>query len=225
MYSLTALHTFGLEANSNRLTTIDSLDSLFEIAPTLSKIPHLLLGEGSNTIFVGDFEGLIIKNALKGIHISEDEDYFHLHVASGENWHELVQLCMAKRIYGFENLALIPGTVGASPIQNIGAYGVEIERFVHSVEFLDLGTQMMGYFNKKECEFAYRDSRFKRELGKRIITSVNFALPKHNHLVTSYGPLAQLSEPSPEDVFKTVIATRKSKLPDPQVLGNAGSFF
>lgn len=225
LHSLTALHTFGLEAYSRNLTTIDSLDSLFDITSTLSKTPYLLLGGGSNTIFVEDYEGLIIKNALTGIHISEDEDYFHLNVASGENWHDLVCLCMEKGIYGFENLALIPGTVGACPIQNIGAYGVEIERFVHSVEFFDTSSNMLGYFNKKECEFAYRDSRFKREPDKRIITAVNFAMPKKHHLVTSYGALDQLVSPSPKDVFNAVIAARRSKLPDPATLGNAGSFF
>ncbi|WP_371196366.1 UDP-N-acetylmuramate dehydrogenase [Glaciecola sp. SC05] len=225
VHPLTSLHTFGLEAYSDYFTTIDSLDSLLEIASSLSEKPYLLLGDGSNTIFVDDFEGMIVKNALKGIHISEDDDYFHLNVASGENWHDLVCLCTEKGIYGFENLALIPGTVGASPIQNIGAYGVEIEKFVHSVEFLDITTQMMGYFNKKECEFAYRDSRFKREPGKRVITSVNFAMPKNNLLVTSYGPLAELNNPNPRSVFDAVIAARNTKLPDPHVLGNAGSFF
>lgn len=225
MHSLTALHTFGLEAYAHELTTIESLDSLFSIAPKLVSKPYLLLGDGSNTIFVEDFEGLVLVNALKGVHISQDEDYFHLNVASGENWQELVCLCMEKGIFGFENLALIPGTVGACPIQNIGAYGVEIETFIHSVEFFDVSTKMMGYFNHKECEFSYRDSRFKQEAGKRIITSVNFAIPKKHHLVTTYGPLAKLHEPSAYGIYDAVVSMRKSKLPDPKVLGNSGSFF
>jgi UDP-N-acetylmuramate dehydrogenase len=225
LHSLTSLHTFGLEAYAQEFTTIDSLDSLLKMASTLQDTQHILLGEGSNTIFTENYDGLIVKNALKGIHISEDDDYYHLNVASGENWHDLVVLCMQRQIYGFENLALIPGTVGASPIQNIGAYGVEIERFIQSVEFLDLSTGMLGYFNKKECEFAYRDSRFKREPGKRVITSVNFAMPKKYRVVATYGPLTALSSPTPEQIFEQVVATRQSKLPDPAVLGNAGSFF
>ena len=118
MHSLTSLHTFGLEAYAEEFTTIDSLDSLLKMASTLQDTQHILLGEGSNTIFTENYDGLIVKNALKGIHISEDDDYYHLNVASGENWHDLVVLCMQRQIYGFENLALIPGTVGASPIQN-----------------------------------------------------------------------------------------------------------
>lgn len=201
------------------------MDSLFEMLPSLSEKPYLLLGDGSNTVFLENFAGVVIKNALKGIHIAEDDDYFHLNIASGENWHDLVCLCMEKGIYGFENLALIPGTVGASPIQNIGAYGVEIENFVHSVEFVDLQSSMFGYFNQKECEFAYRDSRFKREAGKRMITSVNFVLPKKHQAITAYGPLAELNSPSPIDVFNKVVEIRRAKLPDPSIIGNAGSFF
>ena len=225
MHSLTSLHTFGLHTAAREFMTIDSLDSLIDNVTLLRNSAHIFLGEGSNTIFTENYDGLIVKNLLKGIHINEDDDYFHLNVASGENWHELVVRCMQQQIYGFENLALIPGTVGASPIQNIGAYGVEIERFVQSVEFLDLKTGMLGHFNAKECEFAYRDSRFKREPGIRVITSVNFAIPKRNIVVANYGPLAVLDAPTPEQIFDTVIHTRQSKLPDPSVLGNAGSFF
>jgi UDP-N-acetylmuramate dehydrogenase len=225
LHSLTSLHTFGLEANAQNIMTIESTDSLFDLISQISSKPYLLIGEGSNLVFTEDYAGLVIKNQLKGMHFSEDEDYFHINVASGENWHELVSLCMQKRIYGFENLALIPGTVGASPIQNIGAYGVEIDRYIQSVEFIDISSKLIGYFNRKECEFAYRDSRFKREPGKRIITSVNFALPKQHQVVASYGPLAQLASPTPEQIFEQVVSTRKTKLPDPAVLGNAGSFF
>jgi len=225
LHSISSLHTFELEAFARQIMTIESLDSLFAAIPKIADGSYILLGEGSNTIFIEDFDGLVVLNALKGIHITEDESFFHLNVASGENWHDLVCLCMEKGIYGFENLALIPGTVGACPIQNIGAYGVEIESFIHSVEFLDISTKMMGYFNRKECEFAYRESRFKREAGKRIITSVNFAIPKKNHLVTSYGPLAQLHQPTAQSIFDKVLEIRAQKLPDPKVLGNAGSFF
>ncbi|WP_395341174.1 UDP-N-acetylmuramate dehydrogenase [Ningiella sp. W23] len=208
--------------------TVDSVDSLLNAVQACKDKALLFIGEGSNTVFVEDFDGIVIQNQLKGIQISEDDERYFLSVASGENWHDLVCLCMEKGIYGFENLALIPGTVGACPIQNIGAYGVEIEKFIHSVEFFDTHSEMMGYFNHKECEFAYRESRFKQSPGKRIITMVNFVLPKAHVLVTDYGPLAQLIQNghvSPKDVFNKVIEVRQSKLPDPATLGNAGSFF
>ena len=224
--SLTPLHTFGLAANCFQFTTINTLDSLLALQERLQKKPFILLGEGSNTIFTRDYDGLVVKNELMGVHVAEDEDNYHLHVASGENWHDLVRFCMDKKIYGFENLALIPGTVGASPIQNIGAYGVEIERFVHSVEFLDVNSGRMSHFTNKECEFAYRESRFKRDRETvRIITAVNFVLPKRNKLITSYGPLDELSEPTPERIFDKVVETRRSKLPDPKKIGNSGRFF
>jgi UDP-N-acetylmuramate dehydrogenase len=226
LQSLTPLHTFGLAANCFQFTTVNSLESLLALQERLQKKPFILLGEGSNTIFTRDYDGLVVKNELKGVHISEDEDNYHLHVASGENWHDLVCFCLSKEIYGFENLALIPGTVGASPIQNIGAYGVEIERFVHSVEFLDVKSGRMSHFTNKECEFAYRESRFKLESDAlRIITAVNFVLPKRNKLIATYGPLAELDNPTPQSIFEKVVETRKSKLPDPKILGNAGSFF
>ncbi len=201
------------------------MDSLVYAINIYKNQPLLFLGEGSNTIFVEDFEGCVLLNKLKGVHVSEDDEFYHLSVASGENWHELVVFCIERGINGFENLALIPGTVGAAPIQNIGAYGVEIERFIHSVEFYEIESGRMAYFNRKECEFAYRESRFKREAGKRIITSVNFVLPKQYQLVTSYGPLAELKEASAQSIFKKVIEIRQQKLPDPSKLGNAGSFF
>ncbi|MFC4701540.1 UDP-N-acetylmuramate dehydrogenase [Glaciecola siphonariae] len=225
MHSLTSLHTFGLAAHAKDFLTIDSVEGLLRILSSLQKTPYLLLGEGSNTVFTEDYNGLVIKNALTGINISEDDNFYHLNVASGENWHDLVRMCMNKGMFGFENLALIPGSVGASPIQNIGAYGVEIERFIQSVEFVDLRSGMYGHFNKRECEFSYRESRFKREPGARFITSVNFALPKANQVVATYGPLLEISDPTPQAIFDKVIETRKSKLPDPSVLGNAGSFF
>jgi UDP-N-acetylmuramate dehydrogenase len=223
---LSSLHTFGLMANCFQYQTIDTIDSLVMLLPKLQFKPFILLGDGSNTVFTQDYEGLVLKNQLHGIHVSQDEDNYHLNVASGENWHDLVCYCMAQKIYGFENLALIPGTVGACPIQNIGAYGVEIERFIHSVEFLDINTGLMGHFTNRECAFAYRDSRFKRDTDNpKVITSVNFVLPKQHQLVTSYGPLAELVDPSPENIFDKVVEIRTSKLPDPAIIGNAGSFF
>lgn len=226
MHPLKSHHTFGLNASCNEITTVESLDGLLKTLNELENQSYMFIGEGSNTVFVDDYAGTILVNHLKGISLFEDADFYHLNVASGENWHEFVVYCTERGIHGFENLALIPGTVGAAPIQNIGAYGIEVETFIHSVEFLDVATNMLGYFNKKECQFAYRDSVFKKDRqGERIILAVNFAIPKHNITVASYGPLLQLNEPTPLDIFNTVVKTRKEKLPDPQIMGNAGSFF
>lgn len=230
MDSLKYLHTFSLQAHCLAIKTIDSVDSLIlaidEITNSKKNTEYLVLGEGSNTVFVEDYPYMIICNKIKGIKLSESESDYQLEVGAGENWHELVSFCMQNDVGGFENLALIPGTVGASPIQNIGAYGVEIERFIEKVEFLDTTTLRLKSFSKQECKFAYRESVFKRQkLNHRIITRVFFRLPKRYTLVTSYGPLSHLSSPSPKRIFEEVVSIRQSKLPDPQKLGNAGSFF
>ncbi|MEM0912144.1 MAG: UDP-N-acetylmuramate dehydrogenase [Pseudomonadota bacterium] len=226
MQSLTTFHTFGFEANCTALVTINHLEELFNILSQLKDKKFLFMGEGSNTVFVEDFDGLIVLNRLKGISTFEDDAYYHVNVASGENWHEFVTYCLDNGMHGMENLALIPGTVGAAPIQNIGAYGVEVKSFIHSVEFVDIENGFAGYLNNKECEFGYRDSVFKQKrVGKRLITSVNFAIPKKNTPVVSYAPLDALDAPTPQKIFDEVIRLRQQKLPDPKVLGNAGSFF
>lgn len=228
--SLKSLHTFSFSADCSQVKTINSVDSLIcclqELELTGKKNEYLVLGEGSNTVFVEDYPHPVILNKIKGIELSENAEHYFLSVGAGENWHGLVIFCVEKGIGGFENLALIPGTVGASPIQNIGAYGVEIEKFIDKVEFLDTATQSIHSLSKHECNFAYRDSIFKRQaLNTRIITRVFFKLPKHYKLVTSYGPLARLVSPKIKDIFNAVVKLRKSKLPDVHVLGNAGSFF
>lgn len=209
--------------------TAESVNSLKDAVDALGDKSFLVMGEGSNTVFVDDYSSAILLNKIKGIECSEDHQAHYLCVGAGENWHQLVVFCMANNIGGFENLALIPGTVGASPIQNIGAYGVEIEKFIEKVEFLDTRTGELAYFTHNKCEFAYRDSVFKRQaLNARIITRVFFTLPKQYLLETSYGPLAglhEIAEPTAKDVYETVIAVRQSKLPNPDELGNAGSFF
>ena len=226
MQSLVQYHSFGFDVSCAKVQLVKSIDALLELLPTLQDSLFLFLGEGSNTAFIEDYSGVVLINKLKGISVYEDDSFYHVNVGSGENWHEFVQYCLKNKMYGMENLALIPGTVGAAPIQNIGAYGLEVKDFIHSVEFIDIQTGFMGYFNNKECEFAYRDSHFKNnKIGKRIITSVNFAIPKDYRAVTSYSPIDQLHEPQAEDIFKKVIETRQTKLPDPKVLGNAGSFF
>lgn len=230
MDSLKSLHTFSFSADCRQVMTIDSVDSLISCVELMNSTPtideFLVLGEGSNTVFVEDYPYPVLLNKIKGIALSEDESHYYLVVGAGENWHKLVTYCVGKDIGGFENLALIPGTVGASPIQNIGAYGVEIEKFIEKVEFWDTATQSIQCLAKNKCEFGYRDSIFKRQLqNSRIITRVYFKLSKNNEQVATYGPLANLVSPTIKDIYDAVVDLRQSKLPDPQVLGNAGSFF
>lgn len=229
MPSLQNYSTFGLSASC------DSIESFTDIPSFLSKYNAIekqednaiyILGGGSNSIFTTDFEGTILVNEINGISHFDTEAHHYLRVGAGENWHDFVTLCMKEKWYGFENLALIPGSVGACPIQNIGAYGVEVNRLIDKVEcvFLETGEQVL--LSNEDCQFGYRDSVFKHALANKVlITHVNFKLPKHYELETSYGELAALSEPTPEKVYSKVIEIRKSKLPNPDELGNAGSFF
>lgn len=223
MASLTSLHTFALPANAQQIHHISNANQLFEID---WQSPFYILGQGSNTLFIEDFNGQVIVMALSGIALEEDADSFKLAVAGGENWHNLVCWCLEKNINGFENLALIPGTVGAAPVQNIGAYGVEVAQFIESVDGFDIERKQFLSLSNGECQFAYRDSIFKQQLFEKfIITRVNFSVPKNWCANTSYGPLQQLSAPSAQQIFDAVIAVRSSKLPDPYRLPNAGSFF
>lgn len=226
LQSLQHLHTFSLPAFCNNIQTANSVDSLIELLQEYAIQPYLVMGEGSNTIFLADFSSTVIVNRIKGVVHRQDNTNHYLQVGAGENWHELVEFCMQQNIGGFENLALIPGSVGAAPIQNIGAYGVEIERFIDSVEFVDTTDFSLQSLPNKACEFAYRDSVFKRQpTNSRIIVQVNFVLPKVYQLETSYGPLAKLTQATARQVCDEVIAIRRSKLPDPKKQGNAGSFF
>jgi UDP-N-acetylmuramate dehydrogenase len=185
-----------------------------------------ILGEGSNTVFLEDYQGTVIKPAFMGIDFAQTDTQYQLKVGAGENWHQFVLWCMQRQIYGLENLALIPGTVGAAPIQNIGAYGVEIEQFIDRVEYYDLNEKSHKSLNSEGCEFAYRDSVFKKRLADHIvITSVSFVIPKNWQAVLHYGELKALSAPSAMDIFNKVVEVRQSKLPDPKKIGNAGSFF
>lgn len=164
--------------------------------------------------------------ATKGIKIVEHPTDFLITVAAGENWHQLVSYLLDQGIAGFENLALIPGTVGAAPVQNIGAYGVEIAKYIESVDFFDINSKSFKSLTNPQCHFGYRESVFKHQLkNKVVITQVHFKLPKKWQPELSYGPLQQLNDPTPQQVFEQVIHTRNSKLPNPKVLANAGSFF
>ena len=225
MPSVQSLHTFALPAHCAALITITHSESLFEI--DFSK-PCYVMGEGSNTVFIEDFTGTVLKIANKGIAVTEQQDVWHVRAAAGENWHQLVIHLLELGVFGFENLALIPGTVGAAPVQNIGAYGVEVGQFIKSVKGYDIAKAQFVELAQAECGFAYRESVFKQILKDAfIITEVLFELPKQWHPVLSYGPLQSLDKNTvtAQQVFDKVIEIRQSKLPDPKVLANAGSFF
>ncbi len=229
MPSLQSYSTFGLSASCDSIelfTDVSSFLSIYNSIKNRTDNAIYILGGGSNSIFTNDFDGTVLVNEIKGISHFDTESHHFLRVGAGENWHDFVTLCMSEKWYGFENLALIPGSVGACPIQNIGAYGVEVNTLIDKVEcvFLETGEQVV--LTNKDCQFGYRDSVFKHELANKVlITHVNFKLPKHYELETSYGELAALSGPTPEKIYSKVIEIRKSKLPDPAELGNAGSFF
>lgn len=226
LYSLTSYHTFGLTAHCQSLSAIDSVESAKKQFSHLDGQAYWLLGHGSNTVFIEDFDGTILLNQLRGIEVDENANEILLSVGAGESWHELVCFCMQRGFYGLENLALIPGTVGAAPIQNIGAYGVEVADFVQTVEFLDIDSGEVSQIAASECQFGYRDSVFKRDLANKVLISrVILSLPRNAEVVVSYGELAALANPDPQNIFKKVVEVRKNKLPDPKKLGNAGSFF
>lgn len=226
MHSLSSLHTFGLSTFSNNIFHINHVDDIENVRKLAQEGDVWLLGEGSNCIFLNDYHGSICKIGLQGIEVEEQADSYVVSANAAENWHSLVNYCVDNQIYGFENLALIPGSVGAAPIQNIGAYGVEINRFIDCVEFVELSSGQTHSLNKEECQFGYRDSIFKKELfGKVVITKVVFNLPKAWQPVTHYGELAKLDTPSAKNIFNEVVRIRQAKLPDPKILGNAGSFF
>lgn len=226
MYSLAPLHSFGFPSFSQAFLSVAlPVDLQVQLADLeISQI--YFLGEGSNTVFIENYEGTVIKPAFMGIGLEQTDTHYLLKVGAGENWHQLVLWCMSHQIFGLENLALIPGSVGAAPIQNIGAYGVEIEQFIDHVEYYDLNEKSHKSMSLEECEFGYRDSVFKQHLtGQAVITSVTLTIAKSWNAVTHYGELKQLSAPSALDIFNKVVAVRQSKLPDPSKIGNAGSFF
>lgn len=224
MPSLQQYSTFGLNASCTFISSFSDVSSFLSLYQP--NIPTYILGGGSNSIFIDDFEGIVLVNEITGITHYDTDAYHFLRVGAGENWHDFVALCMQNQWYGLENLALIPGSVGASPIQNIGAYGKEVNAFIDTVEVVMLDSGDKALLSNQDCAFGYRDSIFKHELAEKVlITHVNFKLPKNNVLEVSYGELSSLEDATPERVFEKVIEIRQSKLPDPSVLGNAGSFF
>lgn len=226
MFDLTKLHTFGLAASAESYSHFKSFRELSDNLNVFQTGRYLLLGQGSNCIFVDDFEGRIVRLDSEGIQVEEDERGYRLTVQAGENWHKLVVFCMKKGIFGFENLALIPGTVGAAPIQNIGAYGVELAQFVEYIHCLNLTNGRSIKLAQQDCQFGYRDSVFKKNPSNSlVIHSVVFYVPKNWQAVAHYGELLKLKQPSAQDIFDKVVQIRRQKLPDPDEIGNAGSFF
>jgi len=229
-------NTFGIHAEARYLVTVATVEEAREVFKSnwFAELPWLILGGGSNILLTKDFEGLVIKNEIGGISVvREDDATLELKVGSGENWHRLVMYCVEHGLGGIENLSLIPGTVGAAPMQNIGAYGVEIREVIRSVEAIEMKTGKIKVFDPEECAFGYRESVFKQHLKDRFfISSVTLSLTKKGHRFNiSYGAIREvLTEKNVRDlniraISDAVTDIRKRKLPDPSEIGNAGSFF
>ncbi|WP_026977567.1 UDP-N-acetylmuramate dehydrogenase [Flavobacterium tegetincola] len=233
-FSLKNHNTFGIEAKAKEFVAVHSVDQLRSVLQENKTKKKFILGGGSNMLLTKDIDALVIHVDLKGKKvIKETEDHVWVESQAGENWHEFVLFTLNLDFGGLENMSLIPGNVGTTPVQNIGAYGTEIKDTFASCEAMNMDTQEMKTFTLSECNFGYRESIFKQELKDQyIITSVVFKLTKRNHAIkTSYGDIIaelanqNVTEPTLKDVSNAVIAIRKSKLPDPKELGNSGSFF
>ena len=229
---LQALNTFHVRAHAPRLLRVADPAALPEVLPTIGDGPLLVLGSGSNVLLAGDPEGTVLSFDNRDVNILEHRaDHAIVRAGAGTNWHELVMWSLAAGFSGLENLALIPGTVGAAPIQNIGAYGAQIGEFIHLVEAWDRHENQWVQLEREACRFGYRDSVFKHEADRYLITTVQFRLPLLNELRLGYAGIGEelqamgVAQPSAADVANAVIAIRRRKLPDPDVLGNAGSFF
>lgn len=233
-FSLKSFNTFGIEAKAKNFVAVHSLDELKTVLAEHAAEPKFILGGGSNMLLTQDIEALVIHIDLKGKRIlKEDDDFVWVESMAGENWHEFVLWTIDQNFGGLENMSLIPGNVGTTPVQNIGAYGTEIKDTFVSCDTMKIDNQSMRTFSKEDCRFGYRESIFKQEAKNQyIITSVVFKLTKRNHKInTSYGDITKelalqnVTVPTLKDVSNAVIAIRQSKLPDPKVLGNSGSFF
>lgn len=233
--SLKSMHSFGTEAHARYFGIFRSMEELQELlcARPRGRFPLLVLGGGSNLLFTGDFDGLVLKNEMGGINkLGEDDQHVWVRAGAGVNWHQFVMHCIRQGWGGIENLSLIPGCVGASPMQNIGAYGVEISSVFEELRAFHIDEKTNYTFRAKDCGFGYRDSVFKNKYKDQfIITEVSFRLFKNPVVNTSYGAILQeldamgVTEPGIREVSEAVIRIRSSKLPDPALIGNAGSFF
>jgi UDP-N-acetylmuramate dehydrogenase len=233
--SLSRHNTFGLDAKAAHFLALTDTVQLAQlhVDAAMMALPRLILGGGSNILLTRDVSGLVIHVELRGIEVlGEDDKVYRIRVAAGENWHDFVMWTLAQGYGGLENLSLIPGSVGAAPIQNIGAYGVEAGELIESVTVFDFDSGATSTLSRAECAFGYRDSVFKHALrDSHLILAVTFALPKDWRANTRYAEVAQelaargIAEPTARDISDAVIAIRRRKLPDPAVIGNAGSFF
>ncbi|KYG82894.1 UDP-N-acetylenolpyruvoylglucosamine reductase [Roseivirga echinicomitans] len=232
--SLKAFNTFGLEAKAAQFIAFTTVNELLAALKMMESDQELMiLGGGSNILLTKDFDGIVLKNELKGIElINEDRNHVWIKAMAGENWHQFVLHCIENDWAGVENLSLIPGTIGAAPMQNIGAYGVEIKDVFDSLEAVEITSGKYQEFTAEECEFGYRESVFKTSLkGQYIITSVVFKLDKTPKFNTTYGAIQttldemKVKELSIKAISDAVIKIRQSKLPDPAEIGNSGSFF
>jgi UDP-N-acetylmuramate dehydrogenase len=234
--SLKPYNTFGIDANAKYFSAFSNVGELKELLnnsqlPTPN--PKLILGGGSNILLTKNFDGLVLKNEIKGIEVlKEDEEHIYVKAGAGENWHQFVMHCVKNNYAGVENLSLIPGNVGASPMQNIGAYGVEIKDVFYGLEAFHLHDKTTVNFSLNDCAFGYRESAFKNKYkGQFVITSVVYRLNKVPRFTTSYGAIQHelekmgVKELSITAISQAVINIRSSKLPDPKEIGNAGSFF
>ena len=238
-FSLKKYNSFGIDAAAQYFSTFDTVEQLeeyleLEKQETKNEKPKtFILGGGSNILLTGNVDGLVLKNEIKGIEIvSEYDDYVYVKAGAGENWHQLVLYCIKNNLAGMENLSLIPGNVGASPMQNIGAYGVELKDLFYELEAFHLSEKKLVKFGLEDCQFGYRESVFKRKLKDQfVIINVTYRLNKIPYFNTSYGAIEQELEAmgikalSIQAISQAVINIRSSKLPDPTVIGNAGSFF
>lgn len=231
--NLRVYNTFGIEAHAKRFASFSSLEELRSLLEERNDDAILFLGGGSNILFTQNFDGLVLRNEIRGYDVvHEDENEVHVQVGAGEVWHEFVMESVSRGYGGVENLSLIPGSVGASPMQNIGGYGVEIKDVFNSLEALHIESGEIHSFDKEACEFGYRESVFKHRLsGQYVITSVTYRLSKKHTINSCYGGIENelnlngISSPTIKDISHAVIAIRSSKLPDPKEIGNAGSFF
>lgn len=234
-HSLKNLNTFGIDAKARYFSEFASIDNLSELLSekSFTDVKKLILGGGSNLLFTQNYDGLVLKNNLKGIDlIKEENDFYYVKAGAGEKWHELVMYCINNNYAGLENLSLIPGNVGASPMQNIGAYGVEIKDCFHELEAFHIQDKTLHTFDNAACKFGYRESVFKRELKSQyIITSVTYKLLKNPTFNINYGAIEKeldsmgVKDLNIQAISQAVCNIRSSKLPNPAVLGNAGSFF
>ena len=231
--NLKEYNTFGISVKAEMFAVFSSIEELKQILSFRNDKKLLVLGGGSNLLLTKDFDGLVIKNEIKRFEVIEETaSEVIVESGAGENWHEFVLNCIDKGFGGIENLSLIPGSVGASPMQNIGAYGVEIKDVFESLSAYHIASGEIHYFDKTKCEFGYRESIFKNKVkGEYIILTVTFRLTKNPTINSSYGAINEqlkvmgIQVPTIKELSAAVIAIRQSKLPDPKIIGNAGSFF